>query len=188
MSIKKYWFKDAFFTSFENGKDLVKEPISNEKGLPVCSKCSLHHFTLMPGYYTCFDLGKHTCEHIQAYLYNHFKCSCHVSFEAADICSTHGCWHPAIDIFETDKDITVQAELPGVDGSKVICDVFKGSLMIVGEVKRDDKLVKTLKYGERDVGTFCRRIPLPEAAVAHAKESKASFANGMLTVVLPKKK
>ncbi|KAJ1924430.1 hypothetical protein IWQ60_005193 [Tieghemiomyces parasiticus] len=188
MSIKKHWFKDAFFTSFENGKDLIKEPISNEKALPVCNKCSLHHHTLMPAYYTCFDLSKHTCEHVQVYIHNHFMCTCTLALNAGELCTSHGCWHPAIDIFETDKEITIQADLPGVDGTKVICDVYQGSLMIVGETKRDEKTVKTLKHGERDVGNFCRRIPLPEAVLAHAKESKANFANGVLTVVLPKKK
>ncbi|KAJ1981081.1 hypothetical protein H4R33_005327 [Dimargaris cristalligena] len=188
MSIKKYWFKDAFFTSFQNGKDLTKEPISNEKHLPVCVKCSLHHHTLMPGYYSAFNLTKHTCEHVHAYLHNHFLCGCHTAFHATEICSTHGCWHPSIDVYETDKEITIQVELPGVDGSKVICDVYKGSLMIVGETQRDSTLQKALTHGERDVGSFCRRIPLPEPVLANAKDSKASFANGILTVVLPKKK
>ncbi|KAJ1973430.1 hypothetical protein H4R34_005079 [Dimargaris verticillata] len=188
MSLQKHWFKDAFFTSFAEGKDLTKEPISNEKSLPVCAKCSVHHYTLMPAYYSCFDLTKHTCEHVHEYLHNHFMCCCHMGFHCSGICTTHACWHPPVDISETDKDITVQANLPGVDSKQVICDVYRGSLMIVGEAKRDSGLQKTLTLAEREVGSFCRRIPLPEAALAHAKESKATFNNGVLTVTIPKKK
>ncbi|RKP34199.1 HSP20-like chaperone, partial [Dimargaris cristalligena] len=95
-------------------------------------------------------------------------------------------WHPTIDIFETDTEVTIQAELPGVDGTKVICDVYKGSLMIVGETHRDEKMQKSLTHGERDVGNFCRRIPLPDIVLSQAKDSKASFTNGVLTIVLPK--
>ncbi|KAJ1655175.1 hypothetical protein IWQ61_005024 [Dispira simplex] len=188
MSIKQHWFKDAFYTSFQNGKALVKEPVSNEKNLPVCTKCSVHHYTLMPAFYSAFDLSKHSCEHIHEYMHNHFMCCCHLSFHATGVCTTHGCWHPSIDVFETDKEYTVQVSLPGVDHNKVICDVYKGSLMIVGEIKRDEKMQKFLTHGERDFGSFCRRIPLPEAALANTKESKAKFDNGVLTVTLPKKK
>jgi HSP20 family protein len=95
-------------------------------------------------------------------------------------------WEPRVDIEETEKEVLVKADLPGVEPKDVDVSVLDGSLILRGE-KKDEKEEKGTKFHrvERFYGTFYRELPLP-AGVDPDKVS-AICAKGVVTVVIPKK-
>jgi HSP20 family protein len=89
---------------------------------------------------------------------------------------------PQLDIDETDKEVRITAELPGLDEKDVNVDVANGVLSISGERKSETE-DKDRRFSERYYGRFERRIPLE--GVDEDKAS-ASFRNGVLTIAFPK--
>ena len=94
----------------------------------------------------------------------------------------NGAW-PQIDIAETDKDVTVTAELPGMEEKDVELLLEDGMLTLRGE-KRSETEDKSRQFSERYYGRFERHVPL--AAEVQADKAEARFRNGVLTVTLPK--
>lgn len=92
---------------------------------------------------------------------------------------------PRIDVKETDKEILISAELPGVDEKDVEVTFADNVLTIKGE-KKTEKEEKDTNYHrvERSYGSFMRSISLP-AAADEAKIS-ATCKNGVLSVTVPK--
>src|SRR5512139_2125281 len=95
-------------------------------------------------------------------------------------------WVPAVDIYETDDDVVVKAELPGVEKDQVGVEVKGGVLTLRGE-RKHEKEIKEENYHrvERSYGTFLRSFTLP-ASVEEDKVS-ARLAGGVLEIHLPKK-
>ncbi len=89
---------------------------------------------------------------------------------------------PQLDIEETDKEVRITAELPGLEEKDVSLDIANGVLSISGE-KKSQTEDKDRRFSERYYGRFERRIPLE--GVEEDKAS-ASFKNGVLTIALPK--
>jgi HSP20 family protein len=92
-----------------------------------------------------------------------------------------------LDISETDKDVTISAELPGLEPDDINISLERNALIISGE-KRAEKEEKGKRYyrAERSYGSFHRSIPLPK----EVDEDKidATFKRGVLKVKLPKTK
>ncbi len=103
-------------------------------------------------------------------------------FEGAEDLSGRG---PRLDVAETDHDIQITAELPGVDEKDVEVTLWDDTLRIKGE-KRAEKKEKEQNYHltERSYGAFERVIPLPYNLDPDSVDAK--FAKGVLTVILPK--
>jgi HSP20 family protein len=93
-----------------------------------------------------------------------------------------GSW-PSVEVSETDKDVRVSAELPGLEEKDVEVLLGDGVLTIRGE-KRSEVEDKGHAFSERVYGRFERRIPL--AWDVEEDKIQASFKNGVLTVALPK--
>jgi HSP20 family protein len=95
-------------------------------------------------------------------------------------------WSPCVDVEETDKELFVKADLPGVDAKDVEISVADGLLILKGE-KTETKEEKKKNYHrvERFVGQFYRAVPLP--AAADANNITAAMAKGVMTVTVPKK-
>lgn len=89
---------------------------------------------------------------------------------------------PTIEVSETDTDVKVTAELPGLEGKDVQVELANGLLAIKGE-KRTEAEDKDRLFSERYYGRFERRIPVE--GVDEDKIS-AAFKNGVLTVTMPK--
>lgn len=92
---------------------------------------------------------------------------------------------PATDVIETDKEIQITAELPGLEDKDVKIDLSDNVLTIRGE-KKAEKEEKDQNYRliERSYGAFMRSIELPAGVDAGA--IKATIANGVLKVTVPK--
>jgi len=95
-------------------------------------------------------------------------------------------WAPRVDVEETDKEIFVKADLPGVDAKDVEISVSDGSLILKGEKKeqREEKK-RTYQFVERFVGKFYRELPLPSSA--DPDKIAATSCKGVITITIPKK-
>ncbi|MFL5256705.1 MAG: Hsp20/alpha crystallin family protein [Rhodopila sp.] len=92
---------------------------------------------------------------------------------------------PAVDITEDDAAIRLTAEMPGMTEKDVQVSLSGNTLVIKGE-KRQEREEKDKGYhlSERCYGEFQRSFLLPDGADSDKVE--ASFANGVLTVTVPK--
>ncbi len=95
-------------------------------------------------------------------------------------------WSPACDIYETDNEIVVKAELPEVKKEEVHVSIENNLLTIRGERKFSEE-TKQENYHrlERRYGAFTRSFTLPN--FADASKINAEFKDGMLRVTLPKR-
>jgi HSP20 family protein len=88
---------------------------------------------------------------------------------------------PRIELNESDKAVTVSAELPGMTENDVQVEIANGVLSIRGEKKSETD--NGGRHSERYYGSFERRIALDGV---QEDKAEASFRNGVLTVSLPK--
>jgi len=92
---------------------------------------------------------------------------------------------PQINVSETDTEIRVTAELPGVNENDVQVDLNDDLLVIRGEKKFERKDEKeNFHFMERSYGTFQRTLQLPFSV--DPDQVQATFENGVLTITLPK--
>ncbi|MBI9093660.1 MAG: Hsp20/alpha crystallin family protein [Sphaerochaeta sp.] len=94
---------------------------------------------------------------------------------------------PPVDITETDKAYIVEAELPGYKQEDVKVNIEKHVLRLSSskQTTKEEKDGKKLLICERYAQSFERAFSLPEDVDEAAIEGE--FANGVLTVTLPKK-
>jgi HSP20 family protein len=95
-------------------------------------------------------------------------------------------WSPSVDIFETDSEIVIKAELPGMDAKDIDIKLENNVLMLKGE-RRFEKETKNENYHrvERAYGNFSRAFSLP--AFVDEGKVRAEYKAGLLKVILPKK-
>ncbi|MEZ2146095.1 Hsp20/alpha crystallin family protein [Bradyrhizobium sp. DN5] len=89
---------------------------------------------------------------------------------------------PKIELSDTDKTLTISAELPGMTEKDVQIEIARGVLTIRGE-KKDERKHEGKYFTERYYGAFERQIPLEDV---DEDKAEASFKDGVLTVSLPK--
>lgn len=93
---------------------------------------------------------------------------------------------PSIDMRETDKEIVLQADLPGIDEKDINLTMQDGILTLRGEEKSERKEEReNYHIMERGYGSFQRSIRLPETVDEDKVEAR--FNKGVLTVTLPKR-
>ena len=92
---------------------------------------------------------------------------------------------PRVDVSETDDEVEISVELPGLSEEDIDVSMTADTLRIKGE-KRTEKEEKKRDYfiSERTHGSFQRVIPLPVGL--DQEHVKATFRNGVLTVMVPK--
>jgi HSP20 family protein len=94
-------------------------------------------------------------------------------------------WRPVVDIYDSEKAIVINAELPGVTKDTITLDVKENILTLRGERKSDEEVRKENYYRmERCFGTFERAFTLP-STVDPAKIT-ANFKDGILKIEIPK--
>jgi HSP20 family protein len=92
---------------------------------------------------------------------------------------------PRIDVPETESEIVVAADLPGLDEKDVEVSLAGDLLTIKGERKTEsEKRLLSYRINERTFGSFSRSIALPSGIDADAVH--ASFKNGVLTITVPR--
>jgi HSP20 family protein len=93
---------------------------------------------------------------------------------------------PHVDVRETDKEIVVEAELPGIEEKDISLSLQDGVLTIRGEKKHEyDEEKENYRVMERRYGSFQRSMRLPDTVDEDKVE--ANFNNGVLKVSLPKR-
>lgn len=92
---------------------------------------------------------------------------------------------PRMDISETEKEVKVATELPGLDSKDVSVEIVDDVLTIKGEKKAEHEEKDKQWYRvERCYGNFCRSVALP--AGVDGTKAQATFKNGVLTIAVPK--
>jgi HSP20 family protein len=95
-------------------------------------------------------------------------------------------WSPAVDIFETENEIVLKADVPANDPNQIDIQVQNQTLTIKGErqfEKADN--TKSIHRVERSYGTFARSFTVP--TTVDTEKVAADYKNGVLTISLPKK-
>jgi len=95
-------------------------------------------------------------------------------------------WAPAVDIYETEHELVVKADVPEVDPKDLDIRVENNILTIRGE-RKFEKKVNEENYlrVERAYGTFSRSFSL--ANTVNSEAIKADYQNGVLTLTIPKR-
>ncbi|MDD5626582.1 MAG: Hsp20/alpha crystallin family protein [Patescibacteria group bacterium] len=92
---------------------------------------------------------------------------------------------PAVDVYQTDKEVVVETALPGIEPEKVDISVEDDTLIIKGKIdskeeeKKKDYYRKEVRYG-----SFYRAVALPTSVESETAE--ADYENGILKITLPK--
>ena len=106
-------------------------------------------------------------------------------FDLPGFGTAEGEWLPAFDVSETDDEVIVKAELPGMDVKDIDITMTDGLLTIKGERKmeKEDKRENYHRI-ERQFGSFSRSLNL--GVNVKGDSIDAGYKDGILTVTLPK--
>ena len=91
---------------------------------------------------------------------------------------------PAVDIFETDREITLVADIPGVKADNLLIDVRDNVLTLVGEVEAPEAQDEVDVLREYDTGKYLREFTLSE--MIDQSKIEAELKEGVLRLTLPK--
>jgi HSP20 family protein len=96
-----------------------------------------------------------------------------------------GTWSPSVDIAETEQEIVVSADLPGLNKEDIRVNVQNNALTFSGERKQETKSEGSNYHRlERSYGFFSRSFTLP--ATVKADGIQAAYKDGVLRLTLPK--
>lgn len=96
-------------------------------------------------------------------------------------------WRPPLDLFEEPERFVLRADVPGVAAADVDVQVEEGNLVLRGERKVDAGMARdSFLRIERPHGPFSAQIALPSSV--DAENIRASHRNGVIEVVLPKRR
>jgi HSP20 family protein len=95
-------------------------------------------------------------------------------------------WSPAVDIYETENELVLKADVPEVDPKNVAIQMENGTLTLKGERRFEEQgNGRGFHRIERGYGSFVRAFSLPDTV--DPDKVKADYKNGVLTITLPKK-
>src|SRR5687767_8348718 len=94
-------------------------------------------------------------------------------------------WVPAMDLAETEEELILSADLPGMSEDDISIEIKDGTLTLAGE-RKDARETEGRGYHrvERSFGRFSRTLTMPRGV--DAESVRASFENGVLEVHIPK--
>jgi len=95
-------------------------------------------------------------------------------------------WTPAVDIFETENELVLTAEVPGIEDKDIEIKIEDNTLSLKGE-RKFEKETKEENYHriERAYGSFYRSFTLP--TYIDQDKVRAEHQNGVLKITMPKK-
>ena len=91
---------------------------------------------------------------------------------------------PAVDIFETDREITLLADMPGVKAKDLTIDVRDDVLSLTSEVDPPEGTNEVDVLREYETGKYVRQFNLSE--VIDQSKIEADLNDGVLRLILPK--
>jgi Molecular chaperone (small heat shock protein) len=95
-------------------------------------------------------------------------------------------WSPSVDIYETENEIVIKAELPGMEAKDIDIKLENNVLMLKGERRFERESNKDNYHRvEMSYGNFSRSFSLP--AFVDENKVRAEYNDGLLKVFLPKK-
>jgi len=94
-------------------------------------------------------------------------------------------WAPDVDVKETDKEVLIKADLPGIKKEDIDVSVDEDQLVIKGErkMKKEEKGKDYIRV-ERNYGSFYRSFSL--GVPVKEDEIRADYKNGVLEITIPK--
>ncbi len=106
-------------------------------------------------------------------------------FEEVPTLESEKIFAPVVDVYETDSELVIKAEVPGVKKEDIEVSIKDNAVHIKGE-KKEEKEEKTeaVHRVERFYGKFERYIPLPTDV--KVDEAKAEYKDGVLEIRIPK--
>ena len=94
-------------------------------------------------------------------------------------------WLPAVDVWETDKELVLSFDLPGIPEDKIAVELDDNVLTVSGERERTQERSEDRFYRyERRFGQFSRSVTLPTGV--KEDDIKADYTDGVLEVRVPK--
>jgi HSP20 family protein len=110
----------------------------------------------------------------------------HEAFDRSSDEANLTAWAPAVDIFETEQELVVKADLPDIRPEELDIRVENNILTLRGE-RKFEKQVNENNYlrVERSYGAFSRSFSL--ANTVNTEAIKADYKNGVLTLCIPKR-
>lgn len=100
--------------------------------------------------------------------------------------SSMAVWVPPVDIYETDNEIVVRADVSGIDPKDLDIRIENNVLTMKGERRMQEEVKEdTYHRIESAYGTFMRSFTLP--AAVEEDQIKAEYKDGVLKITLPKK-
>ncbi len=101
-----------------------------------------------------------------------------------DLLTNEGSYAPLVDIYETNDEFVLTADMPGVKKEDVNLKIEEGSMLIFGKIDYQEVLNRKFILKEKETGHFFRRFKISDT-IDETKVS-AKFENGQLVVTLPK--
>ena len=91
---------------------------------------------------------------------------------------------PGVNIYETDDEFILSANMPGVLRKDVKVKLDNESLVMFGQIDYEDKINKNYILNENEIGNYFRTFKI--SASIESSKIEAKFDNGQLIVKLPK--
>lgn len=92
---------------------------------------------------------------------------------------------PRVDVYQTENDVIVKAEIPGVSKEDLNLYIDENSIRLSGQSRRENEFKDENVYRtERYYGSFSRVIPLP--VEVKSEQAKAEYKDGILSITVPK--
>jgi HSP20 family protein len=92
---------------------------------------------------------------------------------------------PRFDLIETDTDLVLKADIPGIDPNDIEIDITDNILTVEGEIKQNSVNGDTGHHWiEKRYSNFSRSISIPKRIVA--SKVKATYEKGVLKIIMPK--
>lgn len=95
-------------------------------------------------------------------------------------------WNPGVDIYETENELVLKLDVPGVNQNEIDIQLENGTLTIKGERKFENASdSKGYHRIERNYGAFARSFSLPDTV--DSEKVRAEYKDGVLTILVAKK-
>lgn len=105
-------------------------------------------------------------------------------FERSPFRFLYGVSSPRVDVYQSNNNVVVKAEIPGVSKEDLNVYVDENSIRLSGQTRKDTEFTADNAYrAERYYGSFSRTIPLP--VEIKADQVKADYRDGILSVTAP---